>query len=218
MRARIEENTRVMMRIIPVRTLVIDDDDAVCRKVAAWLREAACDVVTFTSPAQGLEHAARAPCQIGLVDLRLAGADGVEVVARLRAAAPEMRVIAMSAFPDARQVVAAMRAGARDLLEKPIQRKPLLDALEQQLAEVGVSVRSEKEFNQRLGARIRAVRMQAERTLADIAGECGLTVAQLSQIELGKSATSTWGLARIGSALKTPLEKLLADPRWRFGL
>ncbi len=200
-----------MMRIIPVRTLVIDDDDAVCRKVAAWLREAACDAVTFTVPAQGLEHAARAPCQIGLVDLRLAQTDGAEVIAALRAAAPDMRIVAMSAFPEARQVVAAMRAGASDLLEKPIQRESLLDALERQLAQVGVSVRSEKEFNQRLGARLRTVRMQAARTLADIAADCGLTVAQLSQIELGKSATSTWGLARIGSALKTPLDKLLAD-------
>jgi two-component system response regulator AtoC len=200
-----------MMRIIPVRTMVIDDDDAVCRKVAAWLREAACDVVTFTDPARGLEHAARAPGQIGLVDLRLAHTDGAEVIAALRTAAPDMRIVAMSAFPEARQVVAAMRAGASDLLEKPVQREPLLDALERQLAQVGVSVRSEKEFNERLGARLRAVRMQAARTLADIAADCGLTVAQLSQIELGKSATSTWGLARIGSALKTPLDKLLAD-------
>lgn len=197
--------------MIPVRTLVIDDDDDVCRKVAGWLREAACDVVTFTRPAEGLEHAARAPCRVGLVDLRLADADGVAVVAALRAAAPEMRIIAMSAFPDARQVVAAMRAGARDLLEKPVQREPLLEALERQLAAAGVRVRSEQEFNRRLGARLRAVRVQSERTLADVAGECGLTATQLSQIELGKSATSTWGLARIGSALRTPLEKLVAD-------
>ena len=199
-----------MIRMIPVRALVIDDDAAVCRKIGAWLREAACDVVTFTNPAEGLEHAGRAPCQIGLVDLRLAGMDGVELVAAVRAAAPAMRVIAMSAFPDAHQVVAALRAGARDLLEKPVQREALLEALARQLAEAGIIVRSEPEFNQRLGARIRAVRTQAELTLAAVAAQCGLSAAQLSQIELGKSATSTWTLARIGSALRISLEKLLA--------
>jgi DNA-binding NtrC family response regulator len=200
-----------MMRIIPVRTLVIDDDDAVCRKVGGWLRESACDVVTFTDPDAALTHASRAPGQVGLIDLRLGGTDGVSVVAALGKAAPEMRLIAMSAFPDAKQVIAAMRAGARDLLEKPIQREALLAALERQLAEVGVQVRSEDEFNRRLGARVRSVRSQAKRTLAAVAGDCGLTVAQLSQIELGKSATSTWGLARICSALATPMDRLLRD-------
>ena len=164
---------------------------------------------TFTEPAPGLEHAARAPCQVGLVDLRLAGADGLELIAAVRAAAPAMRLIAMSAFPDAHQVIAALRAGACDLLEKPVQRKALLEALERQLAETGITVRSEHEFNRRLGARIRAVRTQAELTLTDVAAQCGLTIAQLSQIELGKSATSSWTLARIGSALRTPLPKLL---------
>jgi len=60
-----------MMRIIPIRTLVIDDDDAVCRKVGGWLREAACDVVTFTDPEAALAHTTRAAGQVGLVDLRL---------------------------------------------------------------------------------------------------------------------------------------------------
>jgi DNA-binding NtrC family response regulator len=200
-----------MMRIIPVRTLVIDDEEAVCRRIAAWLREATCDVVTFTQAATGLQHAARAPCALGLVDLHLTGADGIEVITALRTAAPAMRIIAMSAFPDTRRVIAAMRAGARDLLEKPIQREQLLEALARQLTEVGAAVRSEPEFNQRLGARLRAVRLQAGRTLADVAAECGLTVAQLSAVELGKSGTSTWGLARIGYALKMPLDRLLAS-------
>ncbi len=200
-----------MMRIIPVRILVIDDDDGVCRKVGAWLREWACDVLTYTNPAEGLAQAGRVPCHAGLVDLRLAGVDGVEIIAALRKTAPHLRVIAMSAFPDAAQVVAAMRAGARDLLEKPIQQAALQQAVERQLADAGITVRSETEFNRRLGARIRAVRTRAERTLADVAGQCGLTAAQLSQIELGKSATTTWGLGRICSALATPLNQLFHD-------
>ena len=205
------ENTPIMMRLIPVRALVIDDDESVCRKLGAWLCEEACDVVTFTSADEGLAHVARAPCHFALVDLRLGEADGVAIVAALRQVAPTMRVIAISAFPESKQVIAAMRAGAGDLLEKPVQREALLEAVRRQLAAGGVAVRSEDEFNRRLGARIRSVRTRAERTLADVAGQCGLTVAQLSQIELGKSATSTWGLARICSALATPLGRLLSE-------
>ncbi len=199
------------MRTIPVRALVIDDDESVCRKVSAWLRDSGCDAVAFTRPAEGLDHAHRAACQVGLVDLRLAGVDGAGVIAALAQAAPAMRIVAMCAFPEARQVAAAMRAGARDLLEKPIQQPALLEALERQLADLGLAVRSEQEFNQRLGARLRAVRTQAARTLPDVAADCGLTVARLSQIELGKSGTTVWVLARICGALRTPLDKLLAS-------
>lgn len=203
------DNASAMMRTISVRVLVIDDDEAVCRRLGAWLREAGCDVVTFTRAEEGVGHAARAPGQLALVDLRLSDADGTQVIGSLRQVAPQTRVIALSAFPDVAQVVAAVRAGARDLLEKPIQRETLLAAMDRQLADGGLHIRNEEDFNRRLGARLRSVRTERSLTLGDVAGRCGLTAAQLSQIELGKSATSTWSLARIAAALETPLDKLL---------
>lgn len=198
-----------MMRLIPVRVLVIDDDESVCRKLSGWLAEAAFDVVTFTDPAAGLEHARKVFSQVALVDLRLPDTDALELIGALRAASPRTHVVALSAFPEVAQVLAAMRAGARDVLEKPIQPPALFAALERQLIELGVSVRSEEEYNRRLGARLRAVRAEANLTLSDVASTCGLTAAQLSHIELGKTATSTWTLARIAGALNTPLTTLL---------
>ena len=97
------------------------------------------------------------------------------------------------------------------MLEKPVQRATLLAALERQLVDMGMGVRSEEEFNRRLGARLRAMRGAADRTLNDVASACGLSSAQLSHIELGKTGTSTWSLARICSALGTPLAELLED-------
>lgn len=199
-----------MFRVISVRVLVLDDDDTVCRQIGGWLREAAYDVVTFVRPADALAHAGRAPVPVAMVGLRLSGVDPLEVIAALCRAAPSTRVIAMAAFPEVQHVVSAVRAGARDLLEKPVQRETLLAAVERQLADAGLAVRSEDEFNRRLGARVRTVRTARDLTLADVAERCGLTVAQLSQIELGKSATTTWSLARICGALETPLDRLLA--------
>jgi DNA-binding NtrC family response regulator len=209
-RAAPPQNAR-MMRVIPVRALIIDDDESVCRRLGDWLREAAYDVVTFTAADVGLAHTARAPAQIALVDLRMADQDGIGVVAALHEAAPKMRIIAMSAFPEPQQIIAAMRAGARDLLEKPIQRAPLLETLERQLAHGGIQIRSEQEFHRRLGARIRSLRMQSDRSLAEVASACGFTAAQLSQIELGRSGTSAWALARICGALEIPLDRLLGQ-------
>jgi DNA-binding NtrC family response regulator len=200
-----------MIRIVPVRVLVIDDEEAVCRRLREWLGRVAYETVAFTDPHEGLRYGAKDACRVALVDLRLPNVDGADVIRALAAAAPQTRVIAMCAFPEARQVIAAIRAGARDVLEKPIQPTSLVEAVERQLVDAGLTVRSEREFNRRLGARIRLLRTKADRTLADVADVVGLTAAQLSQIELGKTATSTWTLARICHALDTSIAALTAE-------
>jgi DNA-binding XRE family transcriptional regulator len=93
-----------------------------------------------------------------------------------------------------------------DLLEKPLQEPLVAAAVERQLAALGVAARSEEDFNRRLGARIRALRVHAQRTLAEVADEIGLSTAQMSQIELGKTSTTNWNLARICAALNTRLD------------
>ncbi len=197
-----------MKKRIRVRTLVIDDDETVCRRLSGWLADEAHEVATFTDPRAGVEHARQTPCELALVDLRLADVDGDEVIGRLRETSPQTRVVALSAFPQMDQVLRAIRAGARDLLEKPIQRPVLLKVLERQLAEIGIPARTEPEFNRRLGARLRKVRRDTRRTQQEVAELAGITAAQLSQIELGKTATSTWTLARISGALKITLASL----------
>ena len=161
-----------MTRLIPVRVLVIDDDESVCRKLAGWLAEAAYDLATFTDPVAALEHAAKVEFQIAVVDLRMPNKDGVELIAELRQLSPDTRILAMTAFPEVPQVIAAIRAGARDVLEKPVQAASLFAALERQLAEGGLSVRSEAEFNRRLGARIRSARAAMNMTLNDVSATC----------------------------------------------
>lgn len=198
-----------MTRMISVRVLVIDDEEAICRKTAAWLTEAGFDVATFTDPAAGLAYAEKTSFQLALLDLRLPDWNGAELVAAVQRTAPQARILALAAFPEVAQVVAAVRAGARDILEKPIQAATLLAALERQLAESGLSVRSETEYNRRLGARLRTLRAATNLTLNEVAANCNLSAAQLSQIELGKTGTSAWTLARIASALRTSPAALL---------
>jgi DNA-binding NtrC family response regulator len=190
---------------IHVRVLIIDDDEAVCRRLSGWLEDQAYEVVTFTDPNGGVEQLRRAPCELALVDLRLPEVDGVDVIGRLREVSPGTPVVAMCAFPDHDQLQRALRAGARELLEKPIQRDALLTAVERQLAEIGIPARAESQFNRLLGARLRKLRLAGGRTQQEVADCAGITAAQLSQIELGKTATSTWTLARISGALRVTL-------------
>ncbi|MCH7870105.1 MAG: response regulator [Planctomycetes bacterium] len=197
-----------MDRRIHIRVLIVDDDDSLCRKLRGWLESALYEVTTFVRADEALPYAGRVEHELALVDLRLGEQDGVGVIEALAQASPSTCILAMTAFPEASQVIAAVRAGARDLLEKPIQQPILIETLERCLTAMGVVSRDETEFNRRLGKRLRTVRQQAERTLEQIAESVGITQAQLSQIELGKTATSTWTLARICAALRVPLGRL----------
>lgn len=194
-----------------VRILLIDDDRTVCRRLHEWLDAKGYEVFAFTKPALGLEQARRLPCDLALVDLRLPEVEGVDVLARLRGDSPQTRLVALAAFPETREIIAAIRAGARDLLIKPIQPEALYQAVERQLAEVGIGPRTEGEFNRRLGSRVRRLRLGAQRTQEEVARAAGITAAQLSQIELGKTGTTVWTLARISGALRVPLAAFFAE-------
>ena len=197
-----------MNRRIHIRVLIVDDDDSLCRKLRGWLEPALYDVTTFVGGEDALRYAQRVEQEIALVDLRLGDTDGVGVIQALSQTSPSTRILAMTAFPEASQVIAAVRAGARDVLEKPIQQHGLTETLDLALAEIGVLARDESGFNRRLGRRLRAVRQAAERTLDQVSERAGITPAQLSQIELGKTATSTWTLSRICAALRVRLGRL----------
>lgn len=196
---------------IRIRVLIVDDEDAVCRRLRGWLEPRLFEVSTFQRGEEAIAYAARVPHEIALVDLRMSGMDGVQVIHALRGARPQTIAVAMAAFPEAPQVLAAVRAGAADLLEKPVQEPALLRLIDAQLARAGVVARDEAEFNRRLGQRVRLARQSADRTLEQVAEACGVSAAQISQIELGKTATTTWTLARICAALHVPLDRLFRD-------
>lgn len=200
-----------MKHVIPVRALIIDDDDAACRKLQGWLTEEGFDVGAFTDPSKGAQHAIAQPPDVAIIDLRMPQVDGVDLIASLRGSLPETRFLGLSAFPESHQVIRAMEAGARELLEKPVQKAALIEAVDRQLADIGIPVRTEQQFNRRLGSKMREIRLLGKRTQNEIANAAGITAAQLSQIELGKTATTTWTLARICGALRCPIAAIFEN-------
>ena len=193
---------------ITTRTLVIDDDPGVCRSVAVWLSEADHDVTTFTDPQAGLAFGLENPCHVALIDLRMPAVDGTELIQTLSREAPDVRVVAMTAFPESDQVENAFRSGARELIEKPIEPELLRTTVDRQLAELGIAGNTQTQFQLRLGQRLRELRTERKLTLQDVAKSAAITPAQLSQIELGRNGTSAWTLARIAGVLRCPLRVL----------
>lgn len=191
---------------VSVRILLLDDDPRVARPLIEWLHNAHYDTVHFATLDPALEHLRHARCDVALVDLALPETPTADLLHDCGTAAEGLRLIGLGAFLTVPDVLHALRNGAHDVLEKPLQQSTVLEAIERQLVHCGIHFRSEEEFNRRLGARLRALRVERGLTLATVAERCNLTAAQLSQIELGKSATSTWTLARISGGLGTTLE------------
>src|SRR5213082_1817758 len=114
------------------QVLVIDDDEAAREILVELLGRVGYHAFAAPDGRAGLEWLAGAaiPPQAVLLDLRMPGIDGFEVLRRYRAQGGIAPVIALSAMDDKESVVKAMRLGASDYLVKPIEPEELKEAIE----------------------------------------------------------------------------------------
>jgi two-component system, NtrC family, response regulator AtoC len=107
----------------PNQVLVIEDDEAAREILVELLGRIGYHAFAAADGVSGLELLAGAavPPQAVLLDLRMPGVDGFEVLRRYRAQGGQAPVIALSALDEKEAVVKAMRLGASDYLVKPIE-------------------------------------------------------------------------------------------------
>jgi two-component system response regulator HydG len=108
------------------RILFVDDDNALRGALTRELVDFGFEVAAFAEPVAALEHVARLPVDVALIDLRLPGMDGLELLKRLRAIDDALPVVMLTGHGAVREAVEAMRHGAHDFLTKPVS----LEALE----------------------------------------------------------------------------------------
>ncbi|HEY6762885.1 MAG TPA: response regulator transcription factor [Baekduia sp.] len=99
--------------------LLVDDDPAIRRAVAAGLELEGFEVVSASGGRAALEAAARVTPAVILLDLSMPDLDGLEVLERLRAAGDQVPVCVLSARDEVDDRVAGLQAGADDYVVKP---------------------------------------------------------------------------------------------------
>ncbi len=115
----------------PITILVADDHPVVRDGVVAMLSTQP-DFQVIGEAADGLEAVALAKAlrpNIVLLDLEMPGLDGVEALAQMRAACPEVRALVFTAFDTDDRIVGAVRAGAQGYLLKGAPRDELFNAI-----------------------------------------------------------------------------------------
>lgn len=99
--------------------VVIDDDNAMrmsCRKI---LSKDGFRVETFADGTQGLQGIADLKPSLIIVDLKMPGISGMEVIARVREMDPQIILVVITGYATIDTAVEAMRCGAYDFLPKP---------------------------------------------------------------------------------------------------
>jgi DNA-binding NtrC family response regulator len=105
--------------------LVVDDDPGV-RESFRLILEDHYDVVDVPDGPSALDVVRTSPMDLVLLDIRLPGMDGIEVLERIKAIDDRAEVILVTAVKTVRTAVAAMKLGAFDYLTKPFEEDELL--------------------------------------------------------------------------------------------
>lgn len=113
--------------------LIVDDDDALRGSIAETLSDLGHTPITAADGAKALEILRRQKVDAVLLDLRMPGMDGLEVLARIVKAPDAPPTAILTAVANATNTIEAMRLGAADHLTKPIGRSDLLAVIERML-------------------------------------------------------------------------------------
>lgn len=163
---------------------VVDDNNGMRRSLRLMLAEAGYLVRTFESGSEFLEAAQHLPSGLVLLDLRMAGLDGLQTLNLILKDFSKFACVMITGHGDVERAVESIRSGAKDFLEKPFREEALLAVLEREFVALASSAKlDEAERNARalvgaLSRRERDVFLRMARGLQNktIAHELGLSV------------------------------------------
>ncbi|HEX5107849.1 MAG TPA: sigma-54 dependent transcriptional regulator [Vicinamibacterales bacterium] len=133
--------------------LVVDDDRAILTLVGTIAQTEGFEVSTTLDGVEALQLLRRRPADLVLLDLRMPGVTGLEILRSIRDITPRTRVALMSGYATIDNAVEAVKLGAIDFLTKPfdLQRmRQMLSAVRDEAAERRAVLALEGELAQRL--------------------------------------------------------------------
>lgn len=133
--------------------LLVDDDRHLLESMADWLREQGYQVDTAGTAATAMQTIERKSFDLILVDVRLGEGDGFDVLQFARKQRPQSTVILITGYGTVETAVEAIRAGAFDLLTKPLIDEELNMSIERALNQRKV-VEENKQLKAQLDRRL----------------------------------------------------------------
>jgi len=102
------------------KVLIVDDEETIRELLKQTLEEVGYSVITATNGLEALEQVSLLEVNVVLLDIKMPGMSGMEVLAKLTADWPETCVIMVTGVADMQTAIEAMKLGAYDYLVKPL--------------------------------------------------------------------------------------------------
>jgi len=206
------ENLNAPSTIGPI--LVIDDDASIRDGCALILTKQGFIVDTARNGAEGLEMIRQKQYALLLLDLKMPGLSGIEVLERIQQRAPELLVIVITGYATVEAAVDAMKMGAYDFISKPFTPDQLRIVVNRAI--------TKKELENEA----RVLREEREKSLRDIATEKSklrvivnalvdgiLVINRENHIVLNNPAAAQMLGIKMESMVNKPLEHCIMDKK-----
>lgn len=118
---------------MPEPILIVEDDNTIRVTVGNFLARQGFDVEVAEDGAQALELLKERTFSLILLDLRLPDMNGLDILAKVRESDDRPLVVIMTAYPEVRTAVAALKAGAYDYINKPFDLEDLQELIRRAL-------------------------------------------------------------------------------------
>nr|MCU0564623.1 response regulator [Desulfobacterales bacterium] len=107
------------------KILIVDDETIMRESLAGWLERDGHQVQTAASGEDALKKCAQTRFDILLLDIKMEGMSGLDVLRRIKEADPEAAVVMITAYGSIATAIEAMKNGAFDYMLKPFDPNEL---------------------------------------------------------------------------------------------
>jgi CheY-like chemotaxis protein len=121
--------------------LVVEDEAIVRESLRDWLTDEGYPVETVEHGEEALKVIGEQDYSLLILDMRLPGKSGLEVLREVKAQKPKINGIIITAYPSVETVLEAMRLGAVDYLTKPLSLDTLEKLIQQTLGPVQLKIK-----------------------------------------------------------------------------
>lgn len=105
---------------------VVDDDSCILDSMSVFLKKAGFECTCFENAYDCLEYLRGQNCDLLITDVRMSGKNGIELLVEVKHIVPWMPVLVMTSYGDIPLAVEAVKKGALEFIEKPLEWESFL--------------------------------------------------------------------------------------------
>lgn len=115
--------------LMATKVLLVDDEEVFAHLLARRLETRGIKVVTVTCGEEAVSLLDKRVFDVAVVDLSMPGIDGIETLKQIKAKKPDIEVLMLTGHATVAGGIEAMKQGASDFLQKPVEIEELLEKI-----------------------------------------------------------------------------------------